>query len=120
MFERKLGLVDILTEFHDPDADSDYIKTLRELHDAMDRAVLEAYGWDNLANTARCEFLLENAEANDDDPTGTRKAGKKEVWRLCWHDDFRDKVRAWLVALNEHRAKTGSLSQKKLFQGMDE
>ncbi|MCY2990470.1 MAG: hypothetical protein NTY19_21720 [Planctomycetota bacterium] len=38
------------------------ILKLRELHAAMDRAVLEAYGWHDLAERATCEFLLDYDE----------------------------------------------------------
>ena len=45
--------------FHDPAERSPDIVKLRELHAAMDQAVLEAYGWHELAQTATCEFLLD-------------------------------------------------------------
>ncbi|MEI7462711.1 MAG: type IIL restriction-modification enzyme MmeI, partial [Pirellula sp.] len=51
------GLTKTYNRFHDPNEKSSEILHLRELHEAMDRAVLEAYGWDDLAATARCEFL---------------------------------------------------------------
>ena len=41
----------------------------------MDRAVLEAYGWDDLAAAARCEFLLDYEEEDDDVAWG-RAAGR--------------------------------------------
>ncbi len=73
------------------------------LHDAMDRAVLEAYGWDDPAGTARCEFLLDYEEKNDE--PGGKKSKKKKPWRLRWPDDFRDEVLAQLLELNEQRHK---------------
>jgi hypothetical protein len=42
------------------------IQRLRELHAAMDRAVLEAYGWRDLAARAAPVFL---DETNEDDHT---------------------------------------------------
>ena len=42
------------------------IQRLRELHTAMDRAVLEAYGWHDLATRAAPIFL---DETNEDDHT---------------------------------------------------
>ena len=78
------------------------IAHLRELHEAMDRAVLEAYGWDDLAQTARCEFLLDYEEEDDENESG-RKSKKKKPWRLRWPDDFRDEVLARLLELNEQR-----------------
>lgn len=61
--------------FHDPDERSADVLKLRELHAAMDRAVLEAYGWHDLAQTATCEFLLDYEEDEDDEeaPSGRRR-----------------------------------------------
>ena len=76
---------------------------LRELHDTMDRAVLDAYGW---ADTqSKCEFLLdyEEEEAEDDDGQPSKK---KKPWRYRWPDDVRDDVLARLLALNRVRAGT--------------
>jgi len=41
------------------------ILRLRELHDAMDRTVLDAYGWGDIR--PRCEFLLDYEEEEDED-----------------------------------------------------
>jgi hypothetical protein len=78
------------------------IQKLRMLHAAMDRAVLDAYGWKDLKPT--CEFLLDFEEEDEDDDTGqTRK--KKKPWRYRWPDDFRDTVLARLLELNKQRAE---------------
>ena len=66
----------------------------------MDRAVLDAYGWNDIRPT--CTFLLDYEEAEDDDDTGgTRK--KKKPWRYRWPDDVRDEVLARLMKLNAER-----------------
>jgi hypothetical protein len=70
----------------------------------MDHAVLEAYGWHDLAGTATCEFLLDYEEDEDDDPTA-RKSKRKKTWRYRWPDDFRDEVLARLLELNKVRAE---------------
>jgi len=57
MVENNEGLTKTHHRFHDPYGKSPEIKKLRELHGAMDRAVLEAYGWTELKPT--CEFLLD-------------------------------------------------------------
>jgi hypothetical protein len=98
-----IGLTDLYNRFHDPHEKSSEIAQLRELHAAMDRAVLEAYGWNDLAQTARCEFLLDYEEEDDDEPAGKKKSKKKKPWRLRWPDDFRDEVLARLLELNEQR-----------------
>ena len=102
------GLTKTYNRFHDPHEQSSEILQLRELHATMDRAVLEAYGWDDLAAAARCEFLLDYEE--EDDEPGAKKSKKKKPWRLRWTDDFRDEVLARLLELNEQRAK-----EEKLF-----
>lgn len=111
MIENSEGLTPTYNRFHDPHEKSADIENLRELHAAMDRAVLEAYGWDDLAKTATCEFLLDYEEEDDDEP-GAKKSKKKKPWRLRWPDDFRDEVLARLLELNEQRHKEELLAGK--------
>ncbi|WP_390895577.1 Eco57I restriction-modification methylase domain-containing protein [Stieleria tagensis] len=105
------GLTDIFNRFHNRDERDAGILKLRELHDAMDRAVLRAHGWDDLAETARCEFLLDYEEEENDAP-GAKKSKKKKPWRLRWPDEFRDEVLARLLELNEQRHKEELLLAK--------
>ncbi|WP_027718755.1 Eco57I restriction-modification methylase domain-containing protein [Desulfovirgula thermocuniculi] len=49
MLARNLGLTKTYNLFHDPNCSDDDIARLRELHVAMDLAVLACYGWDDLA-----------------------------------------------------------------------
>jgi len=119
MSENEEGLRKTYNRFHDPHERSSGIFKLRELHDAMDRAVLEAYGWDDLAATARCEFLLDYEEEGTGDwglgvgdlgeenqsLSASPKSRRKLPWRLRWPDDFRDEVLAHLLELNEQRHK---------------
>src|SRR5439155_15213771 len=51
MIERDEGLTSIYSRFHDPNETDPRIVQLRELHDAMDRAVLDAYGWTDIQPT---------------------------------------------------------------------
>ena len=97
------GLSSIYNRFHDPQETSAEIQKLRELHEAMDRAVLEAYGWADLLPSTRCEFLLDYEEEDDEDASG-KKSKKKKPWRLRWPDEFRDEVLARLLELNKKRA----------------
>jgi len=120
LIENNEGLTATYNRFHDPHEKSPEILKLRELHEAMDRAVLEAYGWHDLAQTARCEFLLDYEE--DDEGTlttnsqslTTRRSRKKKPWRLRWPDDFRDEVLARLLELNEQRHREELLAGKQL------
>ena len=68
MVRNNQGLTKTYNRFHDPDERSPDILKLRELHAAMDRAVLDAYGWADLKPT--CEFLLDYEEDEDEDESG--------------------------------------------------
>ena len=73
MVNNNEGLTKTYNRFHDPEERSPDILKLRELHAAMDRAVLDAYGWPDLKPT--CEFLLDYEDEEDDDlATGNQKS----------------------------------------------
>jgi restriction-modification enzyme MmeI-like protein len=96
------GLTETYNRFHDPEeSDADILK-LRDLHAAMDRAVLDAYGWTDILPT--CEFLLDYEEEDDDSEFAAGRR-KKKPWRYRWPDDVRDEVLARLLELNAIRAK---------------
>lgn len=103
MVRNNEGLTKTYNRFHDPHETSPDILQLRALHAAMDRAVLEPYGWHDLAQTATYEFLLDYEEAEDDEE-GSSGRRRKKPWRYRWPDDFRDEVLARLLALNAERA----------------
>ena len=100
MVRRHEGLTKTYNRFHDPDEHDPDIVKLRDLHAAMDRAVLDAYGWTDIQPT--CEFILDYEDEEDGEPG---KAGKKKKpWRYRWPDDVRDEVLGRLLALNAERA----------------
>lgn len=105
MIANNEGLTKTYNRFHDPHERSPAINKLRELHDAMDRAVLDAYGWTDLTPT--CEFLLDYDEDEDDEANTSRR---KAPWRYRWPDDIRDEVLARLLALNAQRAEAERLA----------
>ena len=90
------GLTRTYNRFHDRYENDPDIARLRDLHAAMDRAVLDAYGWSDLATD--CEFLLDYAI--DEEEWGR----KKKPWRYRWSDAIRDEVLARLLELNAQRA----------------
>jgi hypothetical protein len=92
MVARSEGMTKTYNRFHDPTEITEGVERLREQHAAMDRAVLEAYGWHDLAARADPIFL---DETNEDDHT--------YQGRLFWPFDFRDEVLARLLALNTER-----------------
>lgn len=92
MIDSNKGLTPTYNRFHDPYEDDLAIQRLRDLHAEMDRAVLRAYGWDDLAKRANPVFLTEETE------TEFTYQG-----RLFWPSDFRDEVLARLLDLNRER-----------------
>jgi hypothetical protein len=85
MVKNSEGLTKTYNRFHDPNETSSDIKKLRELHAAMDRAVLDAYGWTDLRPT--CEFLLDYEEDEEEEGSGESGVGsrrKEKPWRYRW------------------------------------
>ena len=109
MIRNNEGLTKTYNRFHDPDERSPDILRLRDLHAAMDRAVLDAYGWTDLQPT--CEFLLDYEEDDADaDSPGRTGRRRKKPWRYRWPDELRDEVLARLLELNRKRAEQERLS----------
>jgi len=127
MLNNDEGLTKTYNRFRDPHEQSEGILELRRLHGLMDGAVLRAYGWDDLAESARCEFLLDYEDGDqvsgdggqgEDSGPDTRsltpgpRRRKRLPWRLRWPDEFRDEVLARLLELNEQRHKEELLAGK--------
>ncbi len=87
MVESEEGLTDSYNRFHDPEEQDPGILRLRELHADMDRAVLHAYGWDDVPTD--CEFV--------EDYEGAKP-------RYRWPNEVQDDVLARLIKLNGERA----------------
>lgn len=127
------GLTKTYNRFHDPKERSPEIVRLRDLHTAMDRAVLAAYGWPDIDTT--CGFDLDycESEAADDAMPDTLErletgryffesaaealafaseleAGAKLPWRYRWRPEVRDEVLARLLLLNKARAESERLA----------
>ena len=96
MIRNDEGLTKTYNRFHDPYENDPAIAKLRELHAAMDRAVLDAYGWTDIPND--CAFLLDYEI--DEEEWG----GRKKPYRYRWPDDVRDEILARLLELNAERA----------------
>ena len=96
MIENDEGLTKTYNRFHYPYENSPAIQKLRDLHAAMDRAVLDAYGWTDIPTD--CEFLLDHEI--DEETWGS----KKKPYRYRWPDEVRDEVLAQLLELNARRA----------------
>ena len=95
MVDNDQGMTTTYNRFHDPYEHDPEIVRLREMHAAMDRAVLDAYGWQDIPTD--CEFLL-------DYPIDEAEWGrKKKPYRYRWPDEVRDEVLARLLELNARR-----------------
>ena len=101
MVRNNEGLTKTYNRFHRPDEQSRDIIRLRDLHDAMDRVVLDAYGWTDLQPV--CEFFPEFDDDEDDDDSGSGRA-KQKKYRYRWPEEIHDEVLARLLALNRERA----------------
>ena len=85
MVKRNEGLTKTYNRFHDPNEIDSDIQKLRELHAAMDRAVLDAYGWTDVPSD--CD----------------EEAWGKKPYRCRWPEEVHDDVLARLLDLNRER-----------------
>jgi hypothetical protein len=92
------GLTKTYNRFHQPDEDNEDICMLRTLHAAMDRAVLEVYGWTDIQ--IQYEFIPRFEDESDDDGNSERI----QRFRYRWPDKTHDEVLARLLDLNRQRA----------------
>ena len=100
MIANNEGLTKTYNRFHDPACDRPEIVKLRELHGAMDRAVLTAYGWTDLA-----ESIATDPDAMPRHLTEETEDDHKYQGRYFWPAPIRDEVLARLLALNAERAE---------------
>lgn len=89
------GLTKTYNKFHDPDCHLPGIVRLRELHAQMDRAVLDAYGWQDI----RPEYDF--------------REQLDESVRLTWAEETRDEVLARLLELNRVMAEAEAAEAAK-------
>ena len=126
MIRNNQGLTDTYNRFHDPNETHPDILKLRQLHHQMDRAVLAAYGWQDIDTP--CGFALDYLDTDPDDlpapaaeriatgdlffPTADEAAafgalistGKRKLpWRYKWPEATHDEVLARLLDLNQQR-----------------
>jgi hypothetical protein len=99
MVRNNEGLTKTYNRFHDSNEDSPDIQRLRELHAAMDRDVLDAYGWQDIQPV--CEFFPEFDDEDEEDESGRPR---KKKYRYRWPEEIHDEVLARLLDLNRQRA----------------
>jgi hypothetical protein len=105
MVRNSEGLTKTYNRFHDPGEMSNDIIELRRLHDVMDRAVLDAYGWTRLEPV--CDFFpdIDYEEEDEDESTS-----KKKRFRYRWPDEVRDDLLARLLGLNQQSYEEEALA----------
>lgn len=96
MIDANEGMTKTYNRLHELGERGEAIQRLRQLHDELDRGVLRAYGWHDLAKEVRPEFLTEDRE--DDQAYQNR---------YSWPADQRDDVLSRLLALNAERHAEG-------------
>ena len=77
MVEHDEGLTKTYNRFHDPAESNEKILRLRELHAAMDRAVLDAYSWSDVPTT--CGFALDWLDLDDDELADTLASAPDDI-----------------------------------------
>lgn len=100
MIRSNEGLTTIYNRFHNPNETSDDIRHLRELHDLIDRLVLDLYGWQTLKPT--CDFFPEFDEDDQEEEDGRIR---RKGYRYRWSDEIHDDVLSRLLNLNRQRAQ---------------
>lgn len=99
MIRNNEGLTKTYNRFHDPEERAPGIAHLRELHRAMDQAVLDAYGWNDIPT--ECEFFPEHEGEEGEAASGRRR----RRYRYRWRNSVQDEVLGRLVELNAERAE---------------
>lgn len=107
MIRNNQGLTDTYNRFHDPEERDAEILKLRQLHEKMDRAVLDAYGWQDIPTD--CDFLLDYEDEDEEETTGRQR---KKPWRYRWREEIHDEVLARLLDLNQKRHEEEILGGK--------
>jgi hypothetical protein len=77
MVEHDEGLTKTYNRFHDPAESNEKILRLRELHAEMDRAVLDAYGWNDVPTA--CGFALDWLDLDDDELADTLASAPDDI-----------------------------------------
>lgn len=106
MKSKNEGLTKTYNRFHDPHERDAGILELRRLHAAIDRAVLDAYGWRDLQ--PRLDFILNYDDEGDESGNNDRR----KPWRYRWVDEDRDEILGRLLELNRTRAEEEAQSAR--------
>ena len=106
------GMTKTYTHFHNPNCHTRGIIKLRELHANMDRAVADAYGWDDLELTydwidhySGLTLQERYQELRDDKEVPDLDFKKHVKPRYTFTSEVKDEVMKRLLTLNEQRKR---------------
>ena len=99
MVESGMGMTKLYGRFNNPEDTAPDIKRLREIHEDMDREVLESYGWTDIV--ANCDFVADQISSDEAGETGSQV---RTAWRYRWPDETQDELLVRLLELNRTRA----------------
>jgi hypothetical protein len=105
MVKNDEGLTKTYNRFHDPAETSAEIARLRELHAAMDRAVLDAYGWQEVPTA--CGFALDWLDLDDDELAETLASAPDDIRERIESADYLFPDAASACRFQSHIKKDG-------------
>jgi hypothetical protein len=105
MVRNDQGLTQTYNRFHDPAERDPEILRLRDLHDVLDRTVLDAYDWSDVRPV--CEFVPVYDDHEGDGGDAVR------IVRYRWPNEIRDEVLGRLLALNQERSREEALASEQ-------
>jgi hypothetical protein len=85
MVRNRQGLTKTYNRFHDPEEQSGEVRQLRDLHHAMDLAVLGAYGWTDIQPLPQYETEFEEEQTEDDEFSGAEALEPKTKKKKSKH-----------------------------------
>ncbi len=105
MVKNDEGLTKTYNRFHDPAESCPEIARLRELHAAMDRAVLDAYGWVEVPTA--CGFALDWLDLDDDELAETLASAPDDIRERIESADYFFPDAAGACRFQSHIKKSG-------------
>ena len=100
MTSSREGMTKVYNRFHDPHQDFDDIRQLRKLHAEMDRVVLGAYGWTDIAT--EWDFICSPGDSEYGAVT------ERPRYQCRWPEEVCQEVLARLLELNRVQAEAAA------------
>ena len=118
MVEHDEGLTKTYNRFHDPAESNEKILRLRELHAAMDRAVLDAYGWTDVPTA--CGFALDWLDLDDDELADTLASAPDDIRERIESADYFFPDAAAACRFQSHIKQSGKVKLPWRYRWPDE